>query len=150
MATNPLYTWPALLTITVKDDKGAPIANATIVLFAGAGDIQLPENFYLSGHTDANGNALMPVDPGFYRIGIFKQGYVTNQPSDLPPIEWRNIYSAWGTVQVQIDTPINSNFTLTTGSNPPPNNMIMIIGAGAVGFGLLGLAIWYLKKKRKT
>jgi len=53
--------------------------------------------------TDTNGEARFDVS-GIFGVGLVAKGYEATDPAQIPPVEWRAVWTAWGAVGVTRDT----------------------------------------------
>jgi len=135
------------LTIIVNDDKGQPVNNASVYLFAGSGGIDRKENAALNSNTGIDGKASFTVS-GFYRVGIYISGYVKTDISYTIPDEWKNVWTCWGAVGVG-SSDIEFPFEVAKTSNTNSSNPIIWVVAGVGIIAVITMGVLIIRRSKK-
>jgi hypothetical protein len=135
----------ARLIVYAYDNRtGKGIPGLSVYLFEGSGEIESPEKAEMSGVTDGNGKAVFDAY-GFYRVGISDGRFSNADPEQTVPVEWNDVYSAWGACGVTGD--MEYEFPLI--SLRPSMNWLLLGLVGLFAFtGVIGVS--ELSKKGET
>ena len=157
---SPLVITPTLVVQVYDADTGQPVQDVDVYVFSEGAISQPKENAVATAVTGLDGEATIILDGGFYKVGLYKEGYVSAETVHTPSEEYQDVWTAWGAAGVRrvIEYPFQIRNISAPDEPMEPDDIDVVLSYGSfinfvtlagAAFIVSGIALASKEKRRR-